>query len=191
MRVPFFNRLLSFFLVLASLAMTGCCYQFGHGEFFEKYQTVSIPYAEADKRGELTAEVIKKISHSGGLQYVNQGGDLILKIRRIQGCEENLDFRYDRRKTGRLKRSLIPTQTRAHASAEVCLVDALTGKTVRGPLCVNVSVEFDHTYYATWNEVNVFSLGQLNDIDAARDAVMRPLNQALAERIVDDLLNGW
>lgn len=56
---------------------------------------------------------------------------------------------------------------------------------------ITADAEFDHTYYTTRDRINVFSLGQLSDIDAARDAAMVPLNRALAERIVDFVMNSW
>lgn len=183
------------FVYVCSLAgvclLVSCHYQFGRGELSQRYTTVSIPYAEGDQKGELTTEVIKKMSTSGALRYVKSGGDLTLKIKLIEWQEENIDFRYDRKKTGRLKKNLIPTETRVNALAEVCLIETGTGQIIRGPVKITESAEFDHTYYSTRDEINIFSLGQLNDIDAARDAVMSPLNRHLAERIVDYVINSW
>jgi DNA-binding cell septation regulator SpoVG len=102
-----------------------------------------------------------------------------------------LEFRYDRKKTGELRKSIIPTETRVTVVAEVLLVEGGTGQIIRGPTRITASAEFDHTYYATRNEINIFSLGQLNDFDAARDAVMHPLNRNLAEKIVDYVINSW
>jgi len=179
------------FLLLIGHALIGCQYQFGRGELSQRYETISVPYAEGDQKGELTTQVIKKISHSGALRYVSGGGDLVLNIKLIEFREENIDFRYDRKKTGRLKRSIIPTETRVSAIAEVHLIESGTGQTILGPTQIAASAEFDHTYYSTPHRVNIFSLGQLNDIDVARDAVMHPLNCSLAERIVDHVLNSW
>lgn len=177
-------------LVVAGVT-TGCQYQFGRGELSQRYATISIPYIEGDQKGELTTDVIKQISMAGAFRYVSCGGDLVLKIKLVDFREENVNFRYDRKKTGELKKSLIPTETRVKAIAEVHLIEGGTNQTVRGPTRIAASVEFDHTYYATRNEINIVSLGQLNDIDAARDAVMHPLNRLLAERIVDYVINSW
>lgn len=173
------------------LSLTGCQYQFGLGELSQRYATISIPYAEGDLKGDLTAEVIKNISSSGAFSYVNQGGELRLKIKVIDSNEENIGFRYDRHKDGKLKKNIVPTETRVSAIAEVTLIDAATGKIVRGPDRITAYAEFDHTYYTTRNEINIFSLGQLNDIDVARDAAKTPLNRALAEQIVDYVINSW
>lgn len=180
-----------FLILLAGHFLLGCQYQFGQGELSQRYATISVPYAEGDQKGELTTVVIKMLSTSGAFRYVSCGGDLILKIKLIEFREENIDFRYDRKKTGKLKRSIIPTETRVTAIAEVLLIESGTGQTVRGPTRITASANFNHTYYTTRDEVNIFSLGQLNDIDAARDAVMHPLNRYLAEQIVDYVIHSW
>lgn len=188
----FLAKIRNILLILSiGCVIAGCQYQFGRGDLSQRYSTISVPYAEGDQRGELTTDVIKKLITSGAFRYVSSGGDLTLKIELIEFREENIDFRYDCKKTGELKKSIIPTETRVTAIAEVLLIEGGTGQTVKGPTRITASVEFDHTYYATRDKINVFSLGQLNDIDAARDAVMHPLNRCLAERIVDYVINSW
>lgn len=184
-------RMKNSILLLLSLSLTSCCYQFGQGELSQRYTTLSVPYAEGDFKGDLTAEVIKNISYSSPFRYVNADGDLILRIKVIDFNEENIGFRYDRHKDGGIKKNIIPTETRYTAIAEVTLIEAGTGKKVRGPDRITASTEFDHTYYTTRDEINIFSLGQLNDIDVARDAAKIPLNRALAERIADYVINSW
>ena len=189
---PMVSKWVCFLLMQAVLCcLTSCNYQFGQGDLSQRYATISIPYAEGDLRGDLTAEVIRKLSSSGAFRYVNHGGDLILKIKVLELSEENIGFRYDRKKSGKLKKSIVPTETRVNALAEVSLVERGTGKILRGPVRIAANAEFDHTYYTTRDKINVFSLGQLSDIDAARDAAMIPLNRALADRIADFALNSW
>lgn len=178
-------------LLLMGCLVGGCQYQFGRGELSQRYSTISVPYIEGDQKGELTADVIKKIGMSGAFRYISCGGDLILNVKIIEFREENIGFRYDRKKTGQLKKSIIPIETRVNAIAEIQLIEGGSGQVIKGPTRITASAEFDHTYYATRDEVNIFSLGQLNDIDAAREAVMHPLNRALADRIVDYLINSW
>lgn len=183
------THLLNFFFL--SCFLTGCSYQFGRGDLSDRYQTISVPYAEGDARGDLTTEVVRKLSSTGAFRYVNEGGDLTLKIKMIELSEENIGFRYDRKKDGRLKKSLVPTETRMSALAEVTVIESASGKIVRGPARLTAYAEFDHTYYTTRDRINVFSLGQLSDIDAARDAALIPLNRHLAERIADYIVNSW
>lgn len=177
----------------SSLLIANCTgYQFGRGELSQRYTTLSIPYVEGDQKGELTAEVIKRISTSGAFRYVSgDRGDITLQIKLIELREDNVGFRYDRKRSGHIKKSLIPTETRVKAFVEVSVIDGHTGNVLRGPTRISGSADFDHSYYTSRHSENVFSIGQLNDMDAARDAVMHPLNQHLAERIVDYVINSW
>ncbi len=181
---------LGLLLLMAGCYLTGCYYQFGQGELARVYHSISVPYIEGDQKGELTAEVIKQLSLSGAFHYVNESSDLILKIKIIELRDENIGFRYDRKKRGKLRKSIIPTETRLSGQVEVLLVDK-SGQTIRGPTRIVASTDFDHTYYSSRHGINIFSLGQLNDLDAAHDAAMRPLNRHLAERIVDYIVNSW
>jgi hypothetical protein len=180
-----------FFLLIGCCGLVSCQYQFGRGELSQRYSTISIPYIEGDQEGDLTTEVIKKLSSSGVFRYVNTGGDLLLKIKLIELRDENIGFRYDRKRRGKRKHAIIPTETRFTALVEVLLIESGTGETIRGPTRITASTDFDHTYYYTRHEINVFSLGQLSDIDEARDAAQQPLNRYLAERIVDYIMNSW
>lgn len=94
-KIDFFKSLL---LLPALTCLSSCQYQFGRGDLSERYATISIPYAQGDLRGDLTAEVIRKLSSSGSFRYVNAGGDLLLQIKLIDASEENIGFRYDRKK---------------------------------------------------------------------------------------------
>jgi hypothetical protein len=173
------------------LSLVSCCYHFGYGDLSRQYSTISIPYIEGDDKGDLTAEVIKRLSISGALRYVSSGGDLILNIKVIELRDENIGFRYDRKKRGELKKSIIPTETRLKAITEVSVKEAYSGNIIKGPTRMTASLDFDHEYYSSRHAINIFSLGQLNDIDAAHDAVIHPLNRHLAERIVDYVINSW
>jgi hypothetical protein len=182
-------RYLLFFMAIGFL--TGCHYQFGHGELSNCYSTISVPYISGDEEGELTAELIKQFTTSGAFSYLPYGGDLILKAEFIELRDENIGFRYDRKKRGDLKKAIIPTETRLNALVEVTLIESATGYVLRGPTRIFASVDFDHDYYSSRHAVNIFSLGQLSDIDAAHDAVMHPLNRRLAEKIADYIINSW
>ena len=109
--------------------LTSCSYHFGHGELSQRYTTISVPYVEGDLRGELTTFVIKRLSLSGSFRYVNGAGDLLLKIKMVECRDDHIGFRYDRNKRGKLKKSLVPTETRLSQVAEVCLIENGTGKT--------------------------------------------------------------
>ena len=75
--------------------------------------------------------------------------------------------------------------------AEVSLIDAASDCYVVGPIVITAEVEFDHDYNSSPDGVNVFSLGQLTDLDEARDAADDPLNRQLAQNIIDYLVHLW
>jgi hypothetical protein len=186
-RFIFYSR----WLIALGCLLTGCQYRFGSGDLASRYETLSVPYAEGDKEGMLTEEVIKRISTSGAFRFVTYGGDLTLKMKIVEFSNENIGFRYDRHKRGRLKKTLIPTETRLSSGVDVEVLDAATGQRIRGPIRIVAGVDFDHDFYSSRNAVNIFSLGQLSDIDASHDAAMRPLNRELANKIADYIINSW
>jgi len=180
-----------FTYVLPFIFLCSCGYQWGQGTLGNEYQTISIPYVKGDQDGTLTASIIKNFSTSSDIQYVNCGGDLLLQIEVIDLYDENIGFRYDRKKEGKLARSIIPTETRLNLEVELTLIDASTNRTIKGPVRLQASAEFDHDFYTTRDAVNAFSLGQLTDYDEAYDAAQLPLNQAIAKKIVDYVCQSW
>jgi hypothetical protein len=187
------RKLVSNFLALAVtlLFLASCGYTLGHGELSEKYSTISVPYVKGDWNGEMTSNLVKKMSQSGAFSYRPEGGALLLNVEIKDYRDENIGFRYDRNKKGKLTHSIIPTETRIIAIAEVTLLDAGSCQPVIAPVLISASVEFDHDYYSCRHGINIFSLGQLTDYDAAYDDVYRPLNEALSQKIVDYISNFW
>lgn len=176
--------------VILSLLAVSCGYHVGPSEALASYRTISIPYVKNDENGRMTATLIKVISSESGLQYERCGGELTLLVDLLEFENENIGFRYDRKKkTGRLSHSIIPTETRLFVVAQVSLIDTATGECLGGPAKITASVDFDHTYEETRNGVNVFSLGQLTEYDEAYDAAFHPLYQDLSQKIADFILN--
>lgn len=177
--------------VLLLLVLSSCGYQFGQGNLSSQYQTIAIPYIKGDSDGSLTASVIKSFSAGSELSYVNCGADLLLQIEVMDIYDENIGFRYDRKKEGKLTRSIIPTEARLTIEVEVTLIEESSQKVLRGPVRLQAFIEFDHDFYTTRDAVNAFSLGQLTDYDEAYDAAQKPLNQAIAKKIVDYVCQSW
>lgn len=184
-------KVLVLWVALLALFLSGCNYQFGSGELASRYSTMSIPYAEGDLDGHLTAEVIKKISTSGAFRYVVSDGDLLLQIKVVEVRDQNIGYRYDRKRDEHLKHSIIPSESRLTAVVEVTVIDQFRNEAVRGPTLITASLDFDYDYYKVQHGANVFSLGQLSDVDSARDAARHPLDARLADRIVEYLVNSW
>jgi hypothetical protein len=181
------------FLCICTGLLSGCSgYQFGRGgTLVNQYSTISVPYVEGDLDGSMTASIINELARSGCFRFRQCDGDLTLKVKITDLRDENIGFRYDRKKKGELTHSIIPTETRLTAYSEVVVENSRTGCAVLGPVRVRASVDFDHDYYSNRDGVNIFSLGQLNDVDAACDAAQLSLNEALAGKIVDYLCNSW
>lgn len=178
------------FLLLLCL-FSGCGYRVEEN-FSESTapQYVNIPYIEGDLDGKLTAALIKELSTSGKYLY-SPSGESILIVRIDDYYDENIGFRYDRSKKGKLKHFIIPTETRSYMLVEVELRSACTECLEREPVKIMASIDYDHDYYTIRHGVNIFSLGQLTDVDSAEEAAIVPLEKKMAEKIVDYVVYGW
>ena len=185
------DRIVTCLLLMMSGFATSCAYHWGYDDVIPRHSTLSIPYVEGDLNGELTNEVIKQISSSGAFQYVNDCGAFTLKIKIIELKDRDIGFRYDRYQDGRLKHAIVPTETRQTEIVEVSLVDSQNDKVIKGPIIISAETDFDHTFYTSRNEINVFSLAQVGNIDAARESSIIPLNRKLAAKIVDYVTQNW
>lgn len=168
-----------------------CGYHAGQGGTLTSYQTISVPYVQGDWNGELTAAIVREVCQSSSLTYERNGGALILQVTLVDVDDENIGFHYFRNKENHIKRSVVPSETRLIATVEVQVLEAASGCVLLGPVFLSADVDFDHDYYTTRNRINVFSLGQVTDIDEAQDAATRPLNNRLAKKIVDYINNNW
>jgi hypothetical protein len=171
--------------VVLLLTLSACGYSPGYGVLSGRYGTVSVPYVVGDVDGDLTASIVHEITASLGLDHRSTDGELLLVVTLVDLDDTNIGFRYEQIHGKRYKRSIIPTETRLTAIAEVSLVDAATGCSVLPTIRISASLDFDHEYNATRNDSNAFSLGQLSDADAAFEAARFPLNRRLAQKIVE------
>lgn len=172
------------------LFLTGCGYHVAMQPYAGK--TISVSYVEGDKDGALTAALIRELCASNTFQYVSERGEVNLFVKIIDLRDENIGFRYYRKQnSGKLTNSVVPTETRLWIRAEISLIDSCTGKYVLGPALIETYADFDHDYYLNLHGINVFSLGQLSDVDSAHEAVWEPLNKLLSQKIVDYVSNSW
>jgi len=174
---------------LLATMLTGCGYTFMAGSGPYKQATLSVPYVVGDQDGSLTSAIVREVVREGTFRYRSCDGALTLKVTQIDQEEENIGFRYDRKKKGALTKDTIPTETRITSIVEITLVENGSGATLLGPVQLSASVDYDHDFYFSRNGVNIFSLGQLTDLDTAYDAVQTPLNQAIARKIVAYIAN--
>ncbi|MCB1118448.1 MAG: LptE family protein [Chlamydiia bacterium] len=171
-------------ILVILLLLSSCGYRFGSGCLSEHYRTIEVPFIQNDTDGTFTQSLVHELARAGDFAYVNHGGELILNVELLDFDDRHIGFRYDRKKERNTTDTLIPIETRLTVEAILSLVDSRTCCCVLGPFRVLASVEFDHDYYESREAANIFSLGQLNDIDTAREIALRPLGRALAEKIV-------
>lgn len=171
--------------------LPACGYQFSTTDIPAKYQTISIPYVINDSDGCLTQSVIRAVSEKIGPRYATCRGDLILLIEIIDIWEDNIGFRYDRNRKGKLTREVIPTESRSFITVEVQLIDGATSLPILGPVRLTEYLDFDHDYYESRYGENVLSLGQVIDLETARDTVQKPLYRLLANKIVEFVYESW
>jgi hypothetical protein len=172
------------------LLLNSCGY---HGEesfLSSNYSSISVPFVQGDQDGALTSAIVKELSVSSPIPYSQFSGDLVLKVKLLDVEEDNVGYRYDRKKRGALRKRLIPCETRVTAQVEVSLENRC-GQEVLPKVIISASQDFDHDYYSSRNGVNIFSLGQLSEVDAARDTVISPLNSLISKKIVDYLSDSW
>ncbi|CCB87180.1 putative uncharacterized protein [Parachlamydia acanthamoebae UV-7] len=176
--------------VFLLILMTGCGYRIAAGPC-SSMKTISVPYVQGDKDGALTSAIVRELCNSDCYLYVTNQGDLSLIVKIVDLRDENIGFRYYRKQRGKLTNSVIPTETRLWAKVEIALLDNDTGNYILGPALIETNADFDHDYYLNLHGINIFSLGQLSDVDSARDAVWEPLNKAISQKIVDYVSNSW
>jgi hypothetical protein len=171
------------------LTLTSCGYRQEGIPSWEDAETISIPYTEGDPDGQITKAIIYQIAASGRYVYVAEGGCFLLRSRVINEYDENIGFRYEKNKKCKMTREIVPVETRGWIVVEVELLSS-QGALLRGPCRLQANTEFDHDYYTIRDRVNIFSLGQLTDVDSAQDASLTPLYQNIAEKIAEWLIHG-
>lgn len=170
------------FSLLGCLSLS-CGYQYGSVGIVSNQNTITIPYAEGDWDGGLTTALIKEVATQGVFNYQRDSAALVLKVKILDYDNRDVGFRYEQKKDGELKHTIVPVETRLSLSTEVMIIESFSQKPLLGPIVLSAYVDFDHDFYSSRNGVNVFSLGQLSDYDDAYDAAMRPLNELMAQKI--------
>lgn len=177
--------------LLFLLCLTGCGYCWGRGGVVEEYQSICIPYVDGDYDGHLTNFLIREVTTNGNLRYQRTGGQIALRVVIRDIRVDNVGFRYDNEVLADRKNTVVPTETRITALAEVTVYETCGDCVVIGPDLVTAHIDFDHDFYSNEGGVNVFSLGQLNDLDLAEQEAYRPLYRELAKRIREHIYAAW
>ena len=182
-----------FLTTFLTLSLTSCGY---HTAASDDITTISIPYVEGDNQGQFTAEIIRQLANSDMYEIVKRDGDLVLKVAMAGDLNDIVGFQYDRTvHKGKVERNLMPTENRRMVTVLVTLLDGYTDEVVLGPLKISATGDYDyidvnslkalsfHNSQGKREKVIDFSLGQLDSIEGAQDAVMTPIYQQLAQKI--------
>jgi hypothetical protein len=182
-------KLLGIFL----LGLTSCGYRTAASE---DKTTISVPYVQGDEQGQLTAEIIRQLANSDVYDFVKDDGDLVLKVAMVGDRNDIVGFRYDRtRKKGKIERNLMATENRRMLVAEVTLLRSGSEEIVMGPVKISATGDYDYIDVNSLKELSFinpqgkrektmkFSLGQLDSIEGAQDAVLTPIYRQLAQKI--------
>ena len=159
--------------------------------------TISIPYIQGDREGQLTAELTRQLTASGLYEIVSSQGDLVLHVSLIGDQNAIVGFRYDRsEESGKLEKNLMATENRRLLSATVTVSQLGKDVPLTGPITITGSGEYDYIDVSTLRELAFvsssgklekaidFSLGQLDSVEGAQDAVLTPAYSQLAKKIV-------
>jgi outer membrane lipopolysaccharide assembly protein LptE/RlpB len=190
-----------FLASLLTLSLTSCGYRTAASD---DKTTISVPYVEGDKQGQLTAEVIRQLTNSDVYEFVGKDGDLELKIVLNGDQHDVIGFEYDRTiKKGKVERNLMPTENRRTISAQVTLTDTNANEVVLGPLSISATGDYDYidvnslktlsfiNPHGKRKKVVNFSLGQLDSIEGAQDSVLTPVYRQLAQKIAAALQENF
>lgn len=180
-----------YYVFLITLILTSCGYTIQVGDKVDTKRGINVPFVVGDIDGQLTQEIVKELGSRGCVIRQDSNYNLILLVELLEIRDENIGFRYDRKKKGELTHSIIPVETRVFAEAKVSVEDLSTGCTILGPVLIEAWYDYDNDYYYSQNGVNVFSLGELSDYETAREAAKKPLYKVLARKLADYLLVSW
>lgn len=145
----------------------------------------------------MTAELTRQLTASGLYEIVSSQGDLVLHVSLIGDQNDIVGFRYDRsEESGKLEKNLMATENRRLLSATVTVSQLGKDAPLTGPFTITGSGEYDYIDVSTLRELAFvsssgklekaidFSLGQLDSVEGAQDAVLTPAYSQLAKKIV-------
>jgi hypothetical protein len=190
--------------VFLLLFLCGCGYRW-QPDFPERYRpSIVVPYVSGDEDGTLTSEIIRAIAASGIASIISREGDYRLLINIVSAETESVGYRRDRQKiTGEIKKNLIASEGRKTVILEAALYEGSTDRVAYGPYRIGAEADYDYVDGDSLQDLTFvnaagvlttvlpFSLGQLESIEAAQEAALRPLNERLAQKIVDAIFSEW
>jgi hypothetical protein len=191
------------FLVYLFL-LSGCGYRW-HPDFpTVSKPTITIPYVAGDGDGTLTSEIIRAVTSSGMAEVRHGQGDYRMQIAIVDSQSQTVGYRRDRQKvTGEIKKNIVSSEGRNTLTIEAALYEGSSDRIAYGPYRITAEADYDYidgdslqdltfvTASGVPTTVLAFSLGQLESVEAAREAANHPLNEKLSQKIVDVIFSEW
>ena len=191
-----------FFNLLISFSLASCAYRWEPNYPNGIRPSISVPFVSGDEDGRLTAEIIRTLGSSGLADVVSSEGNYRLQVSILSNSVENIGYRQDPQKVdGKVRSTLLASEGRKTIAIEAALYRG--DEIVYGPYQIASDAEYDYvdgdsiqdlTFInptGTLVTVLPFSLGQLESIESAQDAVARPLYSRLAQKVVETISSEW
>ncbi len=200
MRFSLFQLLLSSLLLIAS----GCGYQWQRDLPLGHRPVIAVPFIPGDEDGLLTGEIISRLASSGLAKVSASKGDYRLALTMIGNCNTQIGYRRDPQKIkNNIQKNLLAAELRKTIDVEVTLFHGSTEDIAYGPYKISAWADFDYVDGDSYQDLTFkgasgvsmpvlpFSLGQLEDVESAELAAVKPLYSKLAQKIVDVISAEW
>ncbi|MBN2479448.1 MAG: hypothetical protein JXA94_04395 [Parachlamydiales bacterium] len=192
-----------FFFIILLTFFTSCSYHAGRSSNTDEL-SVTVPYIKGDFSGIFTDQLIKQVTYSNVFDYKYSHATHLLCVEIIDTSTKQIGYKYDRNNENERQNYLRATEGRQTITAEVKLIEKKTEKVVFGPFKVKADSDFDYVDPDSLNDLSfidpqtnqrvtnlAFSLGQLESIDSAKEAALKPLYTKLSKKIVDAISAYW
>lgn len=165
---------------------------------------MTVPFVKGDEDGIFTQELVQVLSSSGLATLHPTHGDYRLCVSLLETREETTGFRIDPQEIqGQIQENIVPCEGRKVVTAEVTLFKGNSAEIAYGPYRLSQWVDYDFLDGDSLSDlvfqngqsqpvsVLPFSLGQLEPLEAAQEACVKPLYLHLAQKIVDVISAEW
>lgn len=153
---------------------------------------------EGDGDGSITQELIRALTISGKATVLQKDAPYRLEAKLLKVDTSVIGYRRDRQEiNGKSQKNLIASEGRNRITLEALIRNKITNQIHSGPFEIETYIDYDYidqdSIYdlaftnSQGKEISTipFSLGQLQAVDMAKEASMRPLEVLLARKMID------
>lgn len=191
-------------VLVLSLFLTSCGYRWHYDYPTAAKPTFMVPFIPGDEEALFTAELISSLDASGIVEVVPRGGEYRLEVALKENVNAQIGYRRDPQKiNGQIKKNLLASEGRKTLSAEFTVYRGNTKEVAFGPYFLSADGDYDYvdgdsfkdlTFVSSSGqiiEVLPFSLGQLESIESAQEAIHKALFRKISQKMVDVLSSEW